>query len=217
MAYNDFVQNIVNTDTDAIAFQRFMQGLANEIVKRRIAGDTKTLNYYLDFLHGLELVYSQASGDVDVNGVKVKTVTQAIKDAINTAGVANGVNANLVSYLPQIAGAVGRTQSDKNIERLSVKDFGAKGDGVTNDTQAFKDAAAAGETIFIPAGDYIVNDSIDFGQKMHVTFDSNAKVIANGSYSKDVVFVAKGNAQQTAKLSANAASRRFVILLCWLT
>ena len=116
MAYNDFVQNIINTDTDAISFQRFMQGLANEIVKRRIAGDTKTLNYYLDFLHGLELVYSQASGEVDVNGVKVKTVTQAIKDAIAAAGVANGVNANLVVYN-------NRTQSSKNLDTVNVLDY----------------------------------------------------------------------------------------------
>lgn len=97
MAYNDFVTNIMNADTDALAFQRFMQGAPSEIVKRRFAGDTKTLDYFLAFLRGLELVYSQQNGEVDVNGVKVKTVTQAIKDAINTAGVANGVNANLVS------------------------------------------------------------------------------------------------------------------------
>ena len=96
MAYNDFVTNITNADTDAQALSKFMQGANSEVVKRRIANDIKTLQYYLDYLHGLELVYSQQSGEVDVNGVKVKTVTQAIKDAINTAGVQNGVNTNLV-------------------------------------------------------------------------------------------------------------------------
>ena len=55
MAYNDFVTNIMNADTDALAFQRFMQGASSEIVKRRIAGDTKTLDYFLAFLRGLEL------------------------------------------------------------------------------------------------------------------------------------------------------------------
>ena len=113
MAYNDFVQNIVNTDTDAIAFQKFMQGSANEIVKRRIAGDTKTLNYYLGFLRGLELVYSQTDGFVNVNGTQVKTVTQAIKDAIYNAGVANGVNTNLV--IDASNGNLTQTQiNDKN-------------------------------------------------------------------------------------------------------
>ena len=135
MAYNEFVQNIVNTDTDAIAFQKFMQGLSNEIVKRRIAGDTKTLNYYLDFLRGLELVYSQTDGFVNVNGTQVKTVTQAIKDAINTAGVANGVNANLVVFN-------NRTQSAKNTDLLSIKDFGATG-GSANDTTSITNGITA--------------------------------------------------------------------------
>ena len=94
MAYNDFVQNIQNADTDAQALSKFMQGANSEVVKRRIANDIKTLQYYIDYLHGLELVYSQTDGTVNVNGAQVKTVTQAIKDAINTAGVANGVNAN---------------------------------------------------------------------------------------------------------------------------
>lgn len=96
MAYNDFVTNITNADTDAQALSKFMQGANSEVVKRRIANDIKTLQYYLDYLRGLELVYSQADGFVNVNGVQVKTVTQAIKDAIYNAGVQNGVNTNLV-------------------------------------------------------------------------------------------------------------------------
>ena len=122
MAYNDFVQNIQNADTDAQALSKFMQGANSEVVKRRIANDIKTLQYYIDYLHGLELVYSQTDGTVNVNGAQVKTVTQAIKDAINTAGVANGVNANLVIY-------GNRTQADKNSDFITVKDYGAIGDG----------------------------------------------------------------------------------------
>ena len=103
MANNDFITNIQNADTDAQALSAFMQQPASAVIKRRIAGDTKTLDYFLAFLRGLELVYSQQSGEVDVNGVKVKAVTQAIKDAITTQisaqGVANGINTNLVADL----------------------------------------------------------------------------------------------------------------------
>lgn len=154
----------------------------------------------------------------------LKPILQNLDEAINAAAAAgagaNGWTTDLVEEngltQKQINAAqkqINAAQKAKNSEFVSVKDFGAKGDGVANDTQAFKDAAAAGETIFIPAGDYIVNDSIDFGEKMHVTFDPNAKVIANGSYSKNAVFVAKGNAQQTAKLSANAAKGALSIML----
>ena len=44
----------------------------------------------------------------------------------------------------------------------SVSDFGAKGDGVSDDTQAFKDAIARTDSgaIFIPAGQYRITDFI---------------------------------------------------------
>ena len=39
---------------------------------------------------------------------------------------------------------------------LNVKWFGAKGDGIADDTEAFKKALNAGKSIFIPAGKYLV-------------------------------------------------------------
>ena len=41
----------------------------------------------------------------------------------------------------------------------TVKDFGAVGDGVTNDTTAFVAAAALGKRIYVPSGTYIVTHS----------------------------------------------------------
>ena len=46
---------------------------------------------------------------------------------------------------------------------LNVKDFGAKCDGIADDTQAFKacmDAAVQGDTIFCPPGQYIITDKL---------------------------------------------------------
>lgn len=68
---------------DLQSLASFMQDSADTTVSRRIASDTKTLDYYLGFFKGLELVYSQQSGTVTVNGVETKTVTQAVQDAIN--------------------------------------------------------------------------------------------------------------------------------------
>lgn len=48
----------------------------------------------------------------------------------------------------------------------SVKDFGAVGDGVTDDTQAFIDAASSSsKAIYIPQGVYIVNSLVTFNRK----------------------------------------------------
>src|SRR5699024_475849 len=52
------------------------------------------------------------------------------------------------------------TKANKNQLDYSVKDFGAVGDGKTDDTEAFKEAALLGQAINVPEGIYIVNDTV---------------------------------------------------------
>lgn len=84
---------------------------------------------------------------------------------IRVMGVPNAVasaNANAVTYLHPGTGAVSRGQDEYNQDRVSVKDFGATGDGVTDDTTAVQNAltAAAGKTLFFPAGDYLITSDL---------------------------------------------------------
>ena len=78
---------------------------------------------------------------------------------INGTGIAT--NAALVAYDPAGAGAVSTTVQTKLRESVSVKDFGAVGDGVTNDTVAIQAALdslpAAGGEVFVPTGQYLVS------------------------------------------------------------
>jgi hypothetical protein len=56
---------------------------------------------------------------------------------------------------------------------INVKDYGAKGDGVTDDTQAFKKAlsrdeiANQGKIIYVPNGIYLVSDTIEWPKGFH--------------------------------------------------
>ena len=40
--------------------------------------------------------------------------------------------------------------------KKNVKDYGAKGDGITLDTEAFQKAIDAGGMVYVPEGEYIV-------------------------------------------------------------
>lgn len=73
------------------------------------------------------------------------------------------------NYTAQGYGAVTRTTSDKNADIVSVKDFSAAGDGLTDDTLAVQQALAAHDTVYLPAGTYLVSStiSLDAGQMLY--------------------------------------------------
>jgi hypothetical protein len=73
------------------------------------------------------------------------------------------VDASIVAYDPPFANSVATNVEAKLAQYLSVKDFGAVGDGVADDTaaiQAALDAAAANglaiKSVFVPSGEYLV-------------------------------------------------------------
>jgi hypothetical protein len=81
---------------------------------------------------------------------------------IGSTAVTNATNwtnadASEINYTPAGADAVDCTVQDKLRESVSVKDFGAVGDGVTDDSAAIQAAINAcekGQTLYIPAGVY---------------------------------------------------------------
>lgn len=89
----------------------------------------------------------------------VATVVSAVSSLSATLAAAGG--ALLIGFKQLLPGAVLRTVEDKLRESVSVKDFGAKGDGATNDTAAIVAAIAAlptdGGRIIFPSGTYITD------------------------------------------------------------
>jgi parallel beta-helix repeat protein len=72
-------------------------------------------------------------------------------------------SSELITFLPAGTGAVATTVQAKLRETVSVKDFGAKGDGVTDDTVAIQNAVnacSAGSTLLFPLGIYLISSTI---------------------------------------------------------
>jgi hypothetical protein len=70
-----------------------------------------------------------------------------------------------ITYTAPLTNAVSETVTAKLSEIVSVKDFGAKGDGATDDTTAIKNAIAAtltanGGQLYFPSGTYLISDKL---------------------------------------------------------
>lgn len=75
----------------------------------------------------------------------------------------------MIAVKQPFTSSVARTQHDKNKESVSVLDFGAKGDGVTDDSAAFTAALAASNHVIVPftsAGYVIANVDINDGKRI---------------------------------------------------
>jgi len=102
-----------------------------------------------------------------------------------------------IGYEPAGAGAVAMSVQDKLRETVSVKDFGAVGDGVTDDTAAFNLAIAAvpseGGTILIPSGTYkVTNIEIDKSRVFLQGSNDGSSVILNGGTNTPAIKFGNG-------------------------
>lgn len=72
------------------------------------------------------------------------------------------------NYTAYGTGAITRTSSDKFSEVVSVKDFGAYGNGLHDDTPAIQKALEAHDTVFVPPGTYLISGTITLGERQRL-------------------------------------------------
>ena len=108
---------------------------------------------------GIAAVY-QAANDA-------QTAAIAAQAAANTATASEAAIKDIIVDGKVSTNAVidktGQTQQEVNDETVSVTRFGAKGDGITDDTVAFNLAAATGKNILVPKTDasYLISSATD--------------------------------------------------------
>lgn len=64
---------------------------------------------------------------------------------------------------------------------INVKDLGAVGDGISDDTEFFKTAIATGKNVYIPEGTYIIDPSIGGTTTKGFPLSSGQKIIGSGN------------------------------------
>lgn len=122
------------------------------------------------------------------DGTFTGTVTAA--GAALVAAADHDAQGALVSYLPAHTGGTSRTMTNKLSEIRSVKDFGAVGDGTTDDLLAIQAALDSfgmdeGGTLYFPEGRYRITAGLTHGEELSIigvgAGNSNPPVGDNGS------------------------------------
>lgn len=115
-----------------------------------------------------------------------------------------GKGTSLLSFLNTLFGAVSRNLTAKLCDWVSVKDFGAVGDGVTDDTAAFQAAVSAASAIFVPSGTYKITSPITVPSNRQIRCSNSTYFTSQAGAGK--IFYVAGSWGTAYPLTVNAAS-----------
>jgi hypothetical protein len=174
--------------------------VGNEQVYLNGALQTRGVDYTAGTGTSITLTPALLAGDVvelhAVQGYVSATITPgSINDAL--VAPAAGIQATKLAFTQAGTGAVARTVDSKLEDVVSVKDFGAVGDGVTNDTAAIQAALTYASSIYatvlFPTGTYLVSATLNAGNASIQGGDSGQATIKyTGSSNLFGAVTAKG-------------------------
>ena len=111
---------------------------------------------------------------------------------VNTKTYAD--TSDTVAYTPSGTGAVATTVQAKLRQTVSVKDFGATGNGSTDDTAAIQAALNSGAlSIYVPSGTYRVTTTINITRPVTFYGDGLANTIFSQATNFDVFYIYNGS------------------------
>jgi hypothetical protein len=113
-------------------------------------------------------IFATKTGPIPLN--ELDTNFAAVPTSIDLAA---STGSTLVSTIQSDTGAVARTVASKLNDTVSVKDFGAVGDGVADDTAAIQTAVNFGiltnSIVFFPSGNYKITNKINLNGAVRIT------------------------------------------------
>lgn len=144
-----------------------------------------------DALDKIVVNIQQLAARVGLGALNVGAAAQIASVLGFTDRLAASTGSSLMGFIQAGIGTLMRTVQDKLRERVSVKDFGAKGDGTTDDTTPIQAAIDAmktkGGTVYFPPGRYVTSKPI--------AMYTNINLVGDGKFVS--VIVKKTNAVGT--------------------
>ena len=114
----------------------------------------------------------------DANGLPIVSAGSGTDTALRTdlaVSTVAAAGAGLVGYRDSSASSTARTVLSKLRDVVSVKDFGAVGDGVADDAAAITAAIATGKAVYLPTGTYKVLTTIVIPTQAMIFGDGKVK------------------------------------------
>jgi len=161
----------------------------------QFTGDGTTVDFTLG--GGITDIPNSQSIIVDIDGVTQHTDTYSVSGKVVTFSTAPPLNGDIqvrynaylgtatdaasATYNQGGTGASSRTVENKLQESVSVKDFGAVGDGVTDDGPAIQAALDAHNSVYMPYGVYLTSSTIYLHPHSVLTGMGDAGMVSNSS------------------------------------
>jgi hypothetical protein len=123
-------------------------------------GSVNAVNIYIDGVYQSKDSFTLAGSALTFSTAPpYLSEIEVVSNAFNNL---SGVNAVNTTFNVGLSGSINRTAQAKMAEIPSVKDFGAVGNGVTNDAAAFTAAwaATAPQAVYVPAGSYAITGTV---------------------------------------------------------
>jgi len=136
------------------------------------APGTNSLSVFVDGVNqygpGAQYAYTETDSNT-VTFVSGLHVGAQVKFTTSQQQGAGAVDASQVTYDPPFTGSVATNVEAKLAQTVSVKDFGAVGDGTTDDTAAIQAAInsqpSTGGCVYFPIGKYLITSAITWAGK----------------------------------------------------
>lgn len=136
-------------------------------------------------LHSASVIKVVPSGGLSSENVQ-DTLEELDTKKVAFSQLNDDTGSSLIGFKQNNINADIRTVEHKLQEIISVKDFGAVGDGITDDTSAFQAADASATTLYIPKGVYLITSDITFISELHFAMgaildvQSGTRIYLNG-------------------------------------